>query len=168
MSVGIQVGTTAWDKQSRSLEKSIRQASKEVYEELQEQYPELDRLSKLPKHMIPGGKGGCQPDGGIWLYQGEVILVLEAKKQGARGNAIERWFKNFFICQKSFSIHTYLTFCSGEAAEENGIFERNLSIASENFNKIVPGEACHYLSPSGFHVDFVKSIIRQVVLAYVL
>ena len=76
MSVGIQVGTTAWDKQSRSLEKSIRQASKEVYEELQEQYPELDRLSKLPKHMIPGGKGGCQPDGGIWLYQGEVLSLI--------------------------------------------------------------------------------------------
>ena len=72
MAIGIQPGTTAWDERSLKLDKQVKSASKVVFEKMQEKYPELEYLNKLPKNMILDAVGACQPDGGVWLIKGEL------------------------------------------------------------------------------------------------
>ena len=37
---------------------------------------------------------GCEPDGGIWFYNGLPVLVIEAKHEDKGGNAHQRWWEN--------------------------------------------------------------------------
>ena len=94
---GIQPGTVAFDEQSRAMDDNAKSAMIRVADLLQSSYPELVVQSKLDQSQIPGGVGSCAPDGGVWFYKGQLIAAFESKKQGAKGNAIERWFKNNFL-----------------------------------------------------------------------
>ena len=121
MAGGIQPGMVATDSRALKLDKQCKQQKQNLYEELKVLYPDLKLQKKLTKDQIPGGKGACEPDGGAWFYRGVLIAVFEGKKQQDRGNAIERWFKNNYICRKVNQNVSYVTFCTGEGAYDNEI-----------------------------------------------
>lgn len=57
---------------------------------------------------------GMNPDGGIFFTKnGNVLLLIECKHQGARGNAIERWGLNA-ITAKSIGALRYMTIFTGD------------------------------------------------------
>ena len=75
-------------------------------------------LKKLPdelKHKYKMDvKTGLQPDGGLWFKYKDLVLVFEAKKQGEKGNAFERWYKNYILCSNINKNVMYVTFLYGE------------------------------------------------------
>ena len=156
---GIQKGTCATDAEAKKLDEQC----KTLKDRLAEEFPNLTLQRKLTKDQIPGNIGACEPDGGVWLRDGKVVAVFEAKKQGAGGNAIERWFKNNFICRMINPEVCYVTFCSGEGAKKDHVLEKTLNIAHlDGFNKFVPNKNSCYLSPQGFSSDRIESIMREV------
>lgn len=122
---GIQAGTTAYDPLSTKLDVLVKEAGKSLGlangpGAWVSAYPSKLLNSKLG---ISGGVG-MSPDGGIFLKPGvvEPLLIVEAKKQGPVGNAIERMFKNiqiasFLGAKKYLLIATGDGFFSGNSAE---------------------------------------------------
>lgn len=137
---GIPQGLSATSEESSKLEKVLRKAVRdERIIELEEQanltwshgiknedIPTFfNRDKSLGKYMQ-----GCSPDGGIWFNsEGIPVISAEAKKQGIKGNAIERVHKNNEILH---SINPYLVnnvFCSGQGFTPNGTSYRTLNTA---------------------------------------
>ena len=146
---GIQPGTVATDEKAKKLDKAAKVAAKTLAPLMEKKYPKLSFQEKLDKSQIPGGVGACAPDGGVWLYDDKIIAVFESKKQGSRGNAIERWFKNNFVIRKTSPDATYVTFTCGEGALPSGPIYKALHIAHSGgdgvFNKTEAGKNnCFY------------------------
>ena len=128
-------------------------------------YPDLKLQKKLTKDQIPGGKGACEPDGGAWFYRGVLIAVFEGKKQQDRGNAIERWFKNNYICRKVNQNVSYVTFCTGEGAYDNGQIGKALNIAHlTGFNQYNPADNSAYFNIEGFTGEQIYTIMKDVLI----
>jgi hypothetical protein len=160
MAGGIQIGSTTWDTYSRALERTIRDAAEVVY--LSRRALNLTIQRKLTKSQIPYGIGALSPDGYCWFLDGKLVLVVEAKKQNNRGNAIERWYKNNYIARVVNPEVTYLTFASGDGAAENGVIYNTLYIAHEgDYNKVRPRKNSAFLSVDGFTVDTAQAIINE-------
>ena len=161
---GIQNGTVATDARARKLDDQCKDLKDEVYVELKKIYPELVLQKKLTKAQIPGGIGACEPDGGAWFYNGVLIAVFEGKKQQDRGNAIERWFKNNYICRKINPEVSYVTFCTGEGAYAGGQIGKALNIAHLfGFNQYNPGENSAFLNTDCFIKQDINTIMVQVI-----
>ena len=161
---GIQNGTVATDARARKLDDQCKDLKDEVYVELKKIYPELVLQKKLTKAQIPGGIGACEPDGGAWFYNGVLIAVFEGKKQQDRGNAIERWFKNNYICRKINPEVSYVTFCTGEGAYAGGQIGKALNIAHLfGFNQYNPGENSAFLNTDCFIKQEINTIMIQVI-----
>jgi hypothetical protein len=62
------------------------------------------------------------PDGGAFYIGDKLLAVFEAKKQGNRGNAIERWYKNNTWCRLLNPEVSYITFCSGYVKEDGPLY----------------------------------------------
>lgn len=137
---GIPLGVSATSENSSKLEKVLRQAVRdERIIELEEQ-ANLTWSHGIKNEDIPTffnqdkslGKymQGCSPDGGIWFNsEGIPVISAEAKKQGIKGNAIERVHKNNEILH---SINPQLVnnvFCSGEGFTLNGTSYKTLNTA---------------------------------------
>ena len=170
---GIQPGTTAGSVESKLIDKQVKTANKELFEELKNTIPGLTYQAKLRKDQIRGGVGACAPDGGIWLFNGTPIFASEAKKQGARGNAIERWYKNPFIAKACNKDILYVTFGTGKGTAVNGPIWNTLHIAVEGeYNTIREKSNVGYgmdnfsifLSETDFDYDFVKSTLKEIIL----
>jgi hypothetical protein len=73
---------------------------------------------------------GAYPDGGIYFNEsnGKLLVASEAKRQGALGNAIERWYKNFFIA-KALGVRVYVTICVGDGFFDDNSAQRILQLA---------------------------------------
>ena len=156
---GIQKGTCATDAAAKKLDEQC----KTLKEKLALEFPNLTMQRKLTQDQIPGGIGACEPDGGVWLKDGKVVAVFEAKKQGTGGNAIERWFKNQFICRALNPEVSYVTFCSGEGAARGAVLEKTLNIAHlDGFNQFVPNKNTCYLSVRGFSAKRIEQKMREV------
>jgi hypothetical protein len=162
---GIQKGTVAIDARARQLDEQCKHLKESVFVVLSKKYPELVLQKKLTKDQIPGNKGACEPDGGAWFYRGVLIAVFEGKKQQDRGNAIERWFKNNYICRKINPDMSYVTFCTGEGAYENGQIGKALNVAHlDGFNQYNPGANSAYLTTEyGFTKQFINAIMIEVI-----
>ena len=162
---GIQKGTVATDARARQLDEQCKHLKESVFAVLSKKYPELVLQKKLTKDQIPGGKGACEPDGGAWFYRDVLIAVIEGKKQQDRGNAIERWFKNNFICRKINPDVSYVTFCTGEGAYEDGTIGKALNVAHlEGFNQYNPGSNTAYLTTEyGFSKEFINDKMIEVI-----
>ena len=156
---GIQSGTVACDEMARSLDascKSLQNILKEEYKD------HITVQRKLYSDQIPGGLAGCEPDGGAWFIDNKLVAIFEGKKQGVRGNAIERWYKNNFICRKINPSVCYITFAVGEGAQEGEVIHKTLSPAHEKFDVFVPnGNSC-FLRKNGFTEDEMLCIMREV------
>jgi hypothetical protein len=168
--IGIQKGVCATDSLARSLDDGCKNNVQGVLTELQSIYGnKITFKKKLDKGEIPGGVGACQPDGGLWYFKGQLIAAFEAKKQGEGGNAIERWFKNNFICRLISPSVSYVTFAAGPGAKERGVIEKTLSVAHlRGFNKFVPGENSLFLSEAGFTPNEIKAIMIQAITSAIL
>ena len=164
---GIQNGTVATDARARKLDEQCKHQKDDVYAVLKEIYPQLTLQKKLTKGQIPGLKGACEPDGGAWFYRGVLIAVFEGKKQQDRGNAIERWFKNNYICRSIRPDMSYVTFCTGEGAyEKDGTIGKALNVAHlDGFNQYNPGANSAYLTTDdeGFTKQFINATMIEVV-----
>jgi hypothetical protein len=162
---GIQPGMCATDALARSLDESCKYQTTKVYSILHAIYgDDLVCQSSLRKEQIPGNIGACVPDGGLWFYKGTLIATFEGKKQQDRGNAIERWFKNNFICRMINKDISYVTFACGEGAYKNGTIGKSLNVAHlSGFNQYNPGENSCFMQPEGFDRDFIADTMIEVI-----
>ena len=164
MAGGIQPGTVATDVNARKLDEQCKNLKDEVFIVLKTLYPELTLQRKLSKDQIPGGIGACEPDGGAWFYKGVLIAVFEGKKQQDAGNAIERWFKNNYICKMINPNVSYVTFCTGEGAYDTGVIGKALNIAHLNgFNEYYPGMNSAFMSIDPFTREFINATMIEVI-----
>lgn len=164
MAGGIQPGTVATDANARKLDEQCKNLKDEVFTILKTLYPELTLQRKLSKDQIPGGIGACEPDGGAWFYKGVLIAVFEGKKQQDAGNAIERWFKNNYICKMINPNVSYVTFCTGEGAYDTGVIGKALNIAHLNgFNHYYPGMNSAFMSIEPFTRQFINATMIEVI-----
>jgi hypothetical protein len=163
MAGGIQKGTIAMDKNARKLDKQVRVQSKLVFEELKKEYPELVRLPKLlKKHFVYDG--ACQPDGGVFFFEDKLIAAFEAKKQGPRGNAIERWFKNWFHINRLSAGDScpLLTFATGEGTlPNNPIYKTLLEVHAGVYNKFRDNGPSCFLQQKNFTNDEIFQIMMD-------
>lgn len=112
MNGGIKPGTVAYDESSLLLNKQFTLAKKELLLELSPLGYTMER--KLSAQSVPGKLEGICPDGGIWRdANNRVVAVFEGKKQGAIGNAHERWYKNHAVVSFLFPTCRYVTVCCG-------------------------------------------------------
>jgi hypothetical protein len=167
--IGIPKGVCATDEFARELDDGCKSCAQEVFAVLTVKYGnELTFKKKLDKNEIPGNVGACQPDGGLWYFKGKLIAAFEAKKQGNGGNAIERWFKNNFICRMVAPKVSYVTFGIGPGACENGVIPKCLAVAHLNgFNELHPEANSLFLSENGFTRNQIKAIMIQTIVAAV-
>lgn len=127
---GIQVGTSATSIESASLDQTVRVLTETAI--LPEGWTHIRGLSggTLAARLntsVP--QVGIYPDGGLILDEtGQVVLALEAKKNGRSGNAIERWDKNNRILNH-LGCKRYITICVGD-----GFFDSNY--AERYFNNV--------------------------------
>lgn len=170
MAGGIQPGTTAWDNQSLKHDKVVRLASKEAEKILQERYPGITRHNKVSKDSLPTGFGACSPDGGVWYYQDKLIAAFEAKKQGPRGNAIERWYKNYFLIKEINDRCPLVTYAIGEGVRYGNPIHVILHAAHRGqYNTFRPDGPSCFLDEEGFTfeeirdniVEFIEGEIKQ-------
>ena len=169
---GIQPGTVASSVESKLIDKQVKTANQELFQELKETIPGLTFQLKLRKEQIPGEIGACAPDGGIWFYNGVPIFASEAKKQGKRGNAIDRWYKNPNIMKGCNKDILYVTFCTGEGTLEKGPIRETLHYVVEGDYNIIREKSKSYgwdnfsifLEEKNFDYDFVKTTLKEIIL----
>lgn len=120
-------------------------------------------------HMYLDGVG-CEPDGGLWFKDGYLEAAFEAKHQGPSGNAIERWYKNYWLIQNLYPQAKFITFCTGQGvAKRNGIwanFNMVLQIEgkpAESFNQIHNRGASFYMSEYGFSPAAMEEIMKAAI-----
>jgi hypothetical protein len=160
--IGIQPGTCATDEKARQLDSDCKGAAQVVLSLLKDRYPNLKFEKKLSKQYIPGGLGACAPDGGVWFDGDKLVAAFEAKKQGNGGNAIERWFKNNYICRNVNPNVFYVTFATGPGACIEGVIHKTLNVAHlSGVNKLVPKSNSLFLQPNGFTKDEIIAIMVE-------
>lgn len=173
---GIQKGTMAWDEHSLALNSQVSRIAKKLKDDPQIKKAGITYKPKLPSNLV-AGMAGCAPDGGIWFKNGELIAAFEAKKQGNRGNAIERWWKNAALLRELNQSLSYVTFAVGEGATSSGPIGKTLargvrSLKQSNgrlkltveFDKMRIGKNSVFMKPSGFTDNEIESIMKKVLL----
>lgn len=151
---GIQSGTTAFDKDSKLLDKQLKEARDNVSSNLRmvKMFSKADKIKYLGDACF-----GFAPDGGAWFKGDELVAVFEAKKQGLGGNAYERWWDNATTAQYINPNVRYVTFCSGPAAEVNEGLDKMRRKAA-----VVLGENFEfYMSVNGFTYNEVHAIVQK-------
>jgi len=120
MAGGIQKGTTAYDADSKLLDKTIKSAVSKVKEKVSDDFVVYKRLNKKQKEELFGEDCfGFAPDGGVWFLKNKLVAVFEAKKQNEGGNANERWWDNATTASHINKKVVYVTYCIGRGAKEN-------------------------------------------------
>lgn len=181
---GVQKGGCASTEGSLRLDRVLRDATKELIGYYPSRAtkkqpidvkiggePEFENLhykTKVPKSLIPGEVGGCQPDGGI-IYLGEVpLLSIEGKTQGEGGNAIERASKNHLILNHVYPFMSQIMFCAGLGTEVGGpIHNYALQVLAtvnhSGLNQFHNGSTSFFiLNEETVTVEDVKNIVRSI------
>ena len=161
---GLQKGHTGADKLAKTLDKQCRKQRDVLFKELKVLFPELTMQKKLTKEQIKGGIGACQPDGGSWFYKDKLIAIVEAKKQQDKGNAVERWFKNHFICRSFNPDVTYVTFGAGKGAYFEGKLHFGIAPAHTVIDRLLLQRNSLFLSVEGFTDDEVYTIMKRAII----
>ncbi len=162
---GIQPGQVATDAAAAALDNQCKTIACKVFKTLSERHGDRIQVQKkLKPSQIPGGIGACAPDGSVWFWDGKLIATFEAKKQQNRGNAIERWFKNNFICRAVNPDVSYITFTCGEGAVVGGVIHKTLAVAHPSgFNVYTPkGNSC-WMKPEGFTDEEIEAHMMTVI-----
>ena len=166
---GIKKGTTAFDEQSHALDRGLRHVSKQLEKDLASLG--YRRVNKFRPQDIPGGLASCQPDGGIWFNkQKRIVAIFEGKKQGAIGNAHERWYMNRWIAHVLAPQARYVTFCSGPGVLQHNSMYRGLSFALACEGKPVEWNVLHaqgtsfYGQEQGYCDNELYTIMKQAII----
>lgn len=149
-------------KESKELDANLKTISCLVFHELKQRYHNLtfEKRFRSTKHQA-----GCEPDGGLFYYNGVLIVAAEAKHQGKQGNAIERWYKNAFVLRQLSKSVTYITYATGEGAQENEVICKTLSPAHPSgFNVYNIGENVCYTSVDGFMPEVIYEGLKGAIL----
>lgn len=86
-----------------------------------------EKFKTLIGSKVEARLAGMYPDGGMWFDDdGKLVLAIECKYQGIKGNAIERWNKNANMA-RALGVKRYLTFCGGEGFFYPGTSEAIIS-----------------------------------------
>lgn len=166
---GIQRGTVATDAEAAAIDKQLRKINRQLLTEFD--IPDLTWQPKLYKHQQPTGNESCAPDGGIWLYKDQVIFASEAKKQGSKGNAIDRWYRPFNTLKLVNPDFFYVTFARGAGVlEGNPIYNTLYQSVEGKYNTIrqKSDKFPHFdnnsvfLNVDGFDDNFIKEKIRTI------
>ena len=161
---GIQLGQNATDAVASLMDNQCKNISIKLFNILKTKYgTDIDVQKKLKQDQIPGGIGACAPDGSLWFWKGTLIAAFEAKKQQNAGNAIERWYKNNFICRTLNQDMSYVTFTCGEGAVVGGVMHKALAVAHlGGFDAYTPRKNSCFMKPLGFTDEEVEAIMLQV------
>jgi len=161
---GIQIGQVATDAAAASLDRQCKDTACKVFKILSEKHGNrIQGQKKLNITQIPGGIGACEPDGSLWFWDGTLIASFEAKKQQDAGNAIERWYKNNYICRLINPNVSYVTFARGEGAKIGGVIHKALAVAHlDGFDKFVPKKNSCWMKPDGFSDEEIESHMMNV------
>lgn len=163
MAKGIQKGQVATDAAAKTNDTLLKSVAKILQVELAS-IEGLTFQRKLRQDQIKSGVGSCEPDGGIWFYNGKPICFFESKKQGKGGNAIERWFKNFTVLSRINRNIQSGTFCVGEGTVKGAPIWKTLHEACDGqFDVIQEGNSV-FMSLGDFDPQFVKETIKQIIL----
>jgi hypothetical protein len=155
---GIQAGTTAYDEQSKKMDKLLKECADELIPNTSG-FRSIKQFSNQMKVDLVGENCfGFAPDGGSWFIGDRLVAVFEGKKQNLLGNANERWFKNASVAKSINPDVKYITFCSGAGAKKGECLEKMSRLAKytmgENFK--------FHMSPDGFTKEQVSRIMLDV------
>lgn len=132
---GVQKGTSATTRDSRETELLVRQSAKAAanHSDATEWVTGLsgDALKEaLGLEDFEATVIGAYPDGGIWLlkHNKAPLVMVEAKYQGEKGNAIERWYKNYHTL-KALGVRRFVTVCTGEGFYDGNSAQRTVQLA---------------------------------------
>lgn len=161
-------GDLSKSEESSSLDKNTKKAMKKIATDLSKFYDFADghtnKITKkvdmrLPEFVSLGITLGCVPDGGMWFKningQRKLMYVFESKYQGIKGNAIERWGKNYILCKMLNPEVKYITFLSGAGCQEGQILHR----FAKSMEILDPSNTIFYSQESGFTEQEISSIM---------
>lgn len=165
---GIQAGTSAYDDASKAMDVDCKEASKYLEAELNllgyTYKAKIDKKIKQQHNIFVG----CAPDGGAWFDKnGKLVVVCEGKKQGTRGNAIERWNKNYMLATRINPDVRYVTFGRGKGFDDNQYchrFAKTFMNPGQEFNKLYPTGQSWFVKVEGFTRAELVDIIRKAVI----
>lgn len=162
---GIQSGSSSYDDLSRKMNIRLTKIKKTLA-------TELLPLGYSMKVGIDGSDHsilhrGMSPDGGIWFDpSGKAICAFETKKQGIKGNAHERWFKNYMFVGHIYSGIRYVTFLAGEGCDSGmaSDFKTLMEIHNRKFDVLYPDGPSFFSRVDGFTDSEICEIMRKGIL----
>lgn len=165
---GVQKGGSATTAESHKLDQQLKTTA----QKLKKEFSGFSKGHNRRKPLWEDIELGCEPDGGLWLDDKKKVKVaIEAKVQGNHGNAQERHWKNFGICNtfKSDQGFRYVTFLAGAGAKYDGVLTRYAKtqlrcINSERHrevNKLHKEGVSFFLSETGWTDDEIETLMRQ-------
>ena len=169
-------GNLAQTEASKKIDDIVKRTARKIYSQkltklIYEEGHENNSTRFMLREFIKKGlTRGMKPDGGLWFNMdcysnnGEpnddrkCVYIFEAKHQGNRGNAIERWADNFDTCQQVYPDAKYITFMSGLGCTENG----TLTKFAYDKKKLHNDKVEFYLKKEGF----TENEIMEIMLSY--
>lgn len=160
-------GSVASTPESKKIDKSVRTVSKK----LSKSFSGYDIGHRKNKPLFDAIPIACCPDGGIWLDdQKKVVAAFEAKHQGDKGNAIERWCKNstVLMSQRGEKFR-YVTFMSGIGSHTDEVLDKfaramiqmHNKEGNKDINKVNDDGISFFLSPDGFTDEQIEAVMRK-------
>tara|TARA_Y100000114_G_C11749444_1_gene323436 strand:+ start:1018 stop:1533 length:516 start_codon:yes stop_codon:yes gene_type:complete len=155
---GIQAGTTAFDEESKALDKHMKVAR----DRLAPEFPDLTMVKMFDNEhkekYLGGNLTGFAPDGGAWFdANGNLVAAFEGKKQNLRGNAYERWFKNAGVAKVCNEDVTYVTLCTGKGAQRGECLDKLRKLGKLLFTP----KYKFFMKPEGMTYYEVEDIMRS-------
>ena len=151
-------GKVASTYQSKKLDNMV----KSVRDEMKHYFNEFIMQKKLSKNdfakyfdYVPLTKG-CEPDGGIWFFDGLPVLVIEAKHEGKDGNAHQRWWENVNLISHINPKCIYYTLATGTGCRQKWVDMQHMTY--NVFNKKNTLDTRWALKENGFTKEDVREI----------
>ena len=156
-------GAVASTQESIFLDNLLKETSQEVSKDnLHIEFSSQIRFDSMDEL---GSVNYILPDGGAFYIGGKLIAVFEAKKQGRRGNAIERWYKNNVWCRYFLNPEvSYITICSGYVEQDGPLYRILYPFHNGergSVNKFTKGKNSVFFKESWTREE-VKGIMQQV------
>jgi len=163
--VGLQKGMVAWDKESRTLDKSLCDVRKALADEFKSSELRCVYQLSLDEKIKYFGSNcvGFRPDGGAWFIGNTLVAVFEAKKQNLLGNAQERWYDNATTALYLNNNVKYITFLTGSGCEKTGPLGRLATAAPKKLETLHPGSSfVFHVNKKGHNISFVYNTMKAV------
>lgn len=170
---GLQKGMVAWDKESRTLDKSLRETAARLADEFKSSKLRCGYQLSLDEKIkyFSSNCVGFRPDGGAWFIGDTLVAVFEAKKQNMLGNAQERWYDNATTAghlnkaarAPMASNLKYITFLTGAGCAKNGPLDRLATAAPMKLEPCWPGSSfVFHLNKKGHKPSFIYNTMKAV------